>query len=59
MNLRKPVKNILSGTSENLKMPDFYFNDDDDVERISDDEQKGDLCIKHIENFDFISYFRN
>ena len=53
------IKENVDKIVSNLKMPDFYFNDDDDVERISDDEQKGDLCIKHIENFDFISYFRN
>ena len=42
-----------------LKMPDFYFVDDDDVERINDEEQKEDLCIKTMQDSDFISFFRN
>ena len=42
----------------NLKLPDFYFDDDDDVERISDKEQNVELDFKPILEADFISFMR-
>ena len=42
----------------NLKLPDYYFEDDDDVERISDKDQKADLNIKTILDVDFVSFMR-
>ena len=42
----------------NLKLPDFYFDDDEDVERISDKEQKVDLDFKSILEAEFITLMR-
>lgn len=42
----------------NLKLPDFYFDDDEDVERISDKEQNVELDFKPILEADFISFMR-
>jgi hypothetical protein len=42
----------------NLKLPDFYFDDDEDVERISDKEQKVDLDFKPILEAEFITLMR-
>ena len=42
----------------NIKLPDFYFDDDEDVERIYDKEQKVDLDFKPILERDFISLMR-
>ena len=54
-NYYKIKENVEKITSE-LKMPDFYFADDEDVEIISDKQEIDNINVKFISDDDFSGF---
>ena len=57
-NYNDKIKGNVEAILLNLKLPDYYFKDDEDIEIISDKDQKNDLGIKPVLDIDFISFMR-